>query len=568
MKRRIIVTLIVKNESKNIEQCLASVEPIADAIVICDTGSTDNTREIIMQYKAPVALFNDTWIDITTNRNLSFDHTRNFCESILEWPLDTTYMLSMNADMLLVSAEFDKDTLVAEGYSVILNNNFKNSQVLSTRLLRLNFPWRCNGAAQWDAPATPKALNEFMNSLCIESFSLVDNDEYIHMLSIRDQIAMYRKRVRAKGWIEERWYSMYQISRLYAQLKKFPKMEMWALKAFELIPERSENIYFLTKTFRECLKHHKAWHYMQQGICIQKPTSLHLHLENDVYSHLFKYEKTILNYYVQPQSLEDNLRYLVAFCNDHGNELSYHNLQHYALVVQLCQPSYQLNIPAAAIPPNYTLSSTSFVRKGDYYLLNVRLVNYRIDRSYGNYIILDESEPEAAINTRNFSCRLLAQSLPEPVTDWVDCDLDVKPACEKNWIFLDQDVVIYNWFPYSVGKIVRDRVLENVSNFQTPKLFKKVKSSTNFVAYGGGFIGIVHLAQNCLVRRYMHMVVFLSPDGKAIEHYSLPFVFFKMQMESVLSIDVCGDSIVTCVSQYDSLPTWVRIPISTLSMFC
>ena len=199
------------------------------------------------------------------------------------------------------------------------------------------------------------------------------------------------------------------------------------------------------------------------------------------------------------------------------------------------------NIPAAFIPPNFTPSSTSFVREGDYYLLNVRLVNYRIDRSYGNYIILDDSEPEAVIDTRNFCCRVLAQSLSEPVTDWVEC--------EKNCILLDQ-------------------VSCDISNFQTPKLFEKIRGSTNFVAYGGGFVGIVHLVQSCLVRRHMHMVVFLSPDGRAVERYSLPFVFFKMQMESVFSIDVCGDSIVTCVSQYDSLPTWVRIPISTISMFC
>lgn len=170
MKRRIIVTLIVKNESKNIDQCLASIEPIADAVVICDTGFTGNICEIILQYKAPVALFNDPWIDITANRNLSFDHTRDFCETLLEWPLDTTYMLSMNTDMLLMSTEFEKDTLEDEGYSLILKNKFKNFQVQSTRLLRLNFPWRCKGAAQWDAPVTPKVFQ----ALCIESYSLVD----------------------------------------------------------------------------------------------------------------------------------------------------------------------------------------------------------------------------------------------------------------------------------------------------------------------------------------------------------------------------------------------------------
>jgi hypothetical protein len=277
-----------------------------------------------------------------------------------------------------------------------------------------------------------------------------------------------------------------------------------------------------------------------------------------------------------------------------------------------------LNIPAANIPPNYTPSSTAFVRQPncDRYLLNVSLVNYRIDQSYGNYVILDDSVDR---RNRNFCCTLDAEKLFEPVTDWLEmvpvtqnfviknlrfdragsaitvtssfgtigtydvktgsiCDLEaigspenVEMACKKNWILLDQDLVIYNWFPYSVGKIIRENnamKLYNFSNFKTPNFFENVRGSSNFVAHGGSLVGIVHLVQSCLVRRYMHMVVFLSLDKTAVDRYSLPFFFFKAQIERVLSIDVCGDSIVTCVSQYDSLPTWVRIPLSTIPMFC
>ena len=41
------LVMIVKNESKIIERCLDSIKPIIDSIIISDTGSTDNTIEII-----------------------------------------------------------------------------------------------------------------------------------------------------------------------------------------------------------------------------------------------------------------------------------------------------------------------------------------------------------------------------------------------------------------------------------------------------------------------------------------------------------------------------------------
>ena len=41
------LTMIVKNESSNIERCLTSVADYIDYYVICDTGSTDDELEII-----------------------------------------------------------------------------------------------------------------------------------------------------------------------------------------------------------------------------------------------------------------------------------------------------------------------------------------------------------------------------------------------------------------------------------------------------------------------------------------------------------------------------------------
>ena len=39
--------MIVKNESRIMERCLNATKSIVDFVSICDTGSTDNTPEII-----------------------------------------------------------------------------------------------------------------------------------------------------------------------------------------------------------------------------------------------------------------------------------------------------------------------------------------------------------------------------------------------------------------------------------------------------------------------------------------------------------------------------------------
>ena len=48
------VVMIVKNESEWLENCLESVCAIADEIVIGDTGSTDNSKQIAAEFKARI----------------------------------------------------------------------------------------------------------------------------------------------------------------------------------------------------------------------------------------------------------------------------------------------------------------------------------------------------------------------------------------------------------------------------------------------------------------------------------------------------------------------------------
>lgn len=74
----ISLCMIVKNEQDVIARCLNSVKDIVDEIIIVDTGSTDNTKEIIKNYTD--IIFDFQWGDyFSSARNYSFSKaTKDF----------------------------------------------------------------------------------------------------------------------------------------------------------------------------------------------------------------------------------------------------------------------------------------------------------------------------------------------------------------------------------------------------------------------------------------------------------------------------------------------------------
>ncbi|MDA0748284.1 MAG: glycosyltransferase, partial [bacterium] len=70
---RLSVCLIVRDEEKVLDRCLASVRGVADEIVVVDTGSTDRSLDIVRSYGAQV--FHFTWSDdFSAARNIGLSH--------------------------------------------------------------------------------------------------------------------------------------------------------------------------------------------------------------------------------------------------------------------------------------------------------------------------------------------------------------------------------------------------------------------------------------------------------------------------------------------------------------
>jgi tetratricopeptide (TPR) repeat protein len=67
------VCMIVKNEAEFLARCLSSVRPVADEIVVVDTGSQDMTADVAVSFGAKVV--NAQWQnDFSYARNISLDH--------------------------------------------------------------------------------------------------------------------------------------------------------------------------------------------------------------------------------------------------------------------------------------------------------------------------------------------------------------------------------------------------------------------------------------------------------------------------------------------------------------
>ena len=110
------LTMIVKNESSNIERCLSSVAAYIDYYVICDTGSTDDTKEKIVNFfdlKGIKGEIHDhKWEDFGTNRTKALELTYGKTKWALM--IDADDSISGKLPVEKLSDEFD-------AYNVILS---------------------------------------------------------------------------------------------------------------------------------------------------------------------------------------------------------------------------------------------------------------------------------------------------------------------------------------------------------------------------------------------------------------------------------------------------------------
>jgi len=428
---KIILLLMIKNESRIIERCIRPTLEYVDAVALLDTGSTDNTVEVCEAFLStcgkPYKISVDPFKNFGHTRTVSFQKAQELCQE-LGWDGGKTYALAIDADMIIKpSPEFRNFTMTLPGYHAIQKNG--SLTYYNNRFMRCDYPWKCIGGTHeyWSGDPVekiPESLfyiddigdggcksDKFERDIRLlgEDLKADPNNGRAHFYMAQslkdfgkalDAIQHYKKRIQIGGWEEEVWYSHYQIGRAYCDLKEYEKMEAWMIKAWKRRPWRAEPLYFLTKFFRERQgDQYKAYYYYLKAKDIPFPKDDLLFVEHPVYHGLLDYENTILACYVS-RSRQDSLFEVVSYLNkripyDVGNV--WDNIYYY--IDPLVDPSYRGEYSKLFFPQyeEYRVSSCNVIPYKGRLLMNTRYVNYSID-SNGCYHM---RSPDGHVKTKN-----------------------------------------------------------------------------------------------------------------------------------------------------------------------
>lgn len=439
---KICLTMIVKNESKIIERCLNSVKDIADCISICDTGSTDNTVQIIEQFMQtnhiPGKVYKHEWKNFGHNRTLSF-HAAQQTLANLKFPLEKTYLLHLDADMMLqVHPGFSKAMLEVDSYLIAQKQS--SYTLYNIRLTRASLPWESVGVTHEYWSCKVPCRRESLKTLSIDDrndggckadkferdIKLLtqgleqepENERYLFYLAqsyiclnkYDDAIKWYQKRIDKGGWKEEVWYSKFMIGQCYEGMGQWDKALDCYLDAHQFNPERAETLYQISRYYRLKEKYHLSYLFAHQGSQVPYPQQQILNVSYPIYDYLFDEDISVAAYYT-PHKEEGyaatNRLMLKKEVPQHIKDQAYKNMLFY--VSNLKDAEYkpiQIDLPLIreGLAAHYNPMNPSIKKTDAGYDVICRTVNY-MQIGAKHFKSLDLFDASNTAKTRNFLVR-------------------------------------------------------------------------------------------------------------------------------------------------------------------
>ncbi|MEZ7615335.1 glycosyltransferase [Streptococcus sp. 27098_8_73] len=290
----IVLNMIVKNEAHIILETLQNlVNSITfDYWVISDTGSTDGTENLILNFFSEVGipgeLHKDEWQNFAYNRNLALNYARGKGDYILIFDADDfvegSLKISTDLEADAYYLNFSDESGVLSFRRVAL---FKNNPEIYWRGVVHEFIELPEGASYGNlvGPYSVIARTRGARSL--------DDDKYYHdatalanavynnqdpdleprytfycARSYRDAglyqeaLSWFKKRaVMTDGWSEEAYYSCLEIAQIYENEGRALEGREYLEKAIQINPNRAEAWSQLAKLYREAGQHHIAFAY-------------------------------------------------------------------------------------------------------------------------------------------------------------------------------------------------------------------------------------------------------------------------------------------------------------------
>jgi len=318
--------LIVKNESAVIRRCLDSLRGLVQAVVIVDTGSTDDTRAVIrgLDFPAPIHLHQRPWQNFAYNRT----------ELLRLASPAADYLLLLDADY---TVEGRVPTLTADAYSLLVRA--PSLEYRKPLLIRSALPWRYEGVVheylvceqsaaaepldtltirdhvdgghrppgwqprwEWDAAALEQELardpantrNVFYLARSYDDLAMSRPNDSKAGQWRQKALDRYRERSTMAGYADEAYYSLFRLGVL--RLAEGDGLTI-LLEAWQRCPHRWEPVHEAARWLNQRGLFQASYALSKQALARPAEPS-GLFISPEVYDHLLLFEHSISAYYV------------------------------------------------------------------------------------------------------------------------------------------------------------------------------------------------------------------------------------------------------------------------------
>lgn len=314
---KLCLSMIVKNETHIIKECLNSIYKHINYWIIVDTGSTDGTQDMIKQFFAekgiPGELHERPWVGFGHNRSEALA----LCDGKAEWAwmidaddyVDGQFSFPPNppeevdgwalqfgrADFSWWRTQIFK---TGRGWKYVgILHEYPTIEPGPPRIGKIEGGYkivaRTLGARnkdispidkyKKDAELLENALKEEPNNIRYH-FYLAQS--YFDSQQWEKAEEAYRKRIEMGGWEEEQFYSAYRIGMCRGLLNRpWEQIQQAFLEAWELRPFRAEPLYQIARVYR-LMGHPKLGYlFAKMAAELPYPTDDILFVQDDVYKY-------------------------------------------------------------------------------------------------------------------------------------------------------------------------------------------------------------------------------------------------------------------------------------------
>jgi len=374
-KQTLCLNMIVKDEEHIITKTFDNLFSYLhfDYWVISDTGSSDNTKQVIIDYfkmkNIPGELVEHKWSDFGTNRTLALQSAFNKSDYLFIFDADD----SIHGDFKLPSRlTFDKyDLQFGKGFTyvrpLLINNRlqWKWVGVLHEYLTAISFNIKTSsisgeyylesgksGARSKDpnkylkdAEILAKGFQEEKDRGLANRYAFYCAQSYKDAGNINKSIEWYEKVLTLNNWSQEKFYSCYQLGELYKFKDDYTNSLKYFTKSIEYDPERIEGIVNAVEYYYSKSQHSMVNLFYKNYKNYKHNLENKLFLFEDKYNDKLEFFNSISSFYVQDKdSGYECCKKILINCLQNSIELNqtFSNLQFYIPQIQQDPDSFQL----------------------------------------------------------------------------------------------------------------------------------------------------------------------------------------------------------------------------------